>query len=76
MSNPRRLMVKGQGLDAQVVFYLRTYRGKVWITIYDCPHVCEAILETAQADSLVESINQTVREARGYRRGSGMDSEG
>lgn len=60
-------MVKGQGPDARVTFYLKTYRGKVWITSYDCPSVCEAILETTQADALIELINQTAREARGYK---------
>jgi len=69
MTAPRKLTVEGQDPDAQVTFYLKTYRGKVWITTYDCPHVCEAILETAQADSLVELINQTTKEARGHRKG-------
>jgi hypothetical protein len=41
-------------------------RGKVWITTYDCPFICVAILETAQVDTLVELINQTTKEARGY----------
>jgi hypothetical protein len=50
-----------------VTFSLEAYKGKVWITAYECPHVCEAILETAQADNLVDLINQTTREARGYR---------
>lgn len=68
MSNPRKLTFKGQGPDTYVTFYLNTYRGKVWIISYDCPHVCEAILETTQADTLVELINQTIKEARGYRK--------
>ncbi|MGH3914077.1 MAG: hypothetical protein ACRDTC_11830 [Pseudonocardiaceae bacterium] len=68
MTKRRKLTVKGQGPDAHVTFYLRAYRGKVWITSYDCPHVCEAILETTQADTLVELINQTAKEARGYRK--------
>lgn len=42
-------------------------RGKVWITTYDCPFICVAILETAQADNLVELMNQTTNEARRYR---------
>jgi hypothetical protein len=49
-----------------VTFSLEAYKGKVWLSAYECPHVCEAILETAQADTLVELINQTTREARGY----------
>ncbi|MCA1602160.1 MAG: hypothetical protein LC776_11130 [Acidobacteria bacterium] len=69
MTTRRKLTVKGQGPDARVIFYLHAYRGKVWITSFDCPSVCEAILETAQADSLVELINQTTREARGHRNG-------
>lgn len=70
MTTRRRLTVKGHGPDAQVTFYLRSYRGKVWVTAYDCPHVCEAILETVQADSLVELINLTTKEARGYGNGT------
>jgi len=67
MTTHRRLTVKGQGPEARVTFSLEAYRDKVWITAYGCPHVCEAILETAQADNLVVLINQTTKEARGYR---------
>jgi hypothetical protein len=63
----RRLTVKAQGPDARATFTMEACRGKVWITTYDCPFICVAILETAQADSLVELINQTTTEARGYR---------
>ena len=67
MTTRRSLTVKAQGPDARATFYLRACRGKVWITSYDCPQVCVAILEPAQADSLVELINQTTKEAREYR---------
>ena len=67
MTTRRKLTVKGQGPEARVTFSLAAYKGKVWITAYECPHVCEAILETAQADHLVDLINQTTREAHGYR---------
>lgn len=67
MTTRRKLTVKGQGPEARVTFSLEAYKGKVWITAYECPYVCEAILETAQADTLVDLINQTTREARGYR---------
>jgi hypothetical protein len=63
----RKLTVRGQGPEARATFSLEAYRDKVWISAYECPHVCEAILETAHADSLVDMINQTTREARGYR---------
>jgi hypothetical protein len=66
MTPRRRLTVRGQGPEARVTFSLEAYKGKVWLSAYECPHVCEAILETAQADTLVELINQTTREARGY----------
>ena len=62
----RKLVVRGRQ-DARVVFYVETYRGNVWITCYDCPFTSEAILEPAQADSLVELINQATQEARRYR---------
>lgn len=65
----RKLTVKGQGPDARTTFYLEAYKGKVWITSYDCPFTCEAIMELTQADSLVELINQTIKEAREYRKG-------
>lgn len=67
MTTRRRLTVKAQGPDARATFTIEACRGNVWITTYDCPHICVAILETAQADSLVELINQTTTEARGYR---------
>jgi hypothetical protein len=66
----RRLTVKGRGPEARVTFSLEAYKGKVWITSYDCPSVCEAILETTQADALVELINQTTKEARSHRKDS------
>ena len=64
----RKLVVRGRQ-DARVVFYVETYRGNVWITCYDCPFTSEAILEPAQADSLVELINQATQEARRYNDG-------
>lgn len=63
----RRLTVKGRGPDGRVTFSLEAYQGKVWIISYDCPFFCEAILYPAQADSLIKLIDQTSREARGYR---------
>ncbi len=66
----RKLTVKAQGPDAQATFYVKACRGKVWITVYACPHVCVAILVPAQADRLVEFINQTATEARAYGSGS------
>lgn len=60
-------MVKGRGPEGRVTFYVEVYRGKIWITSYDCPFMSEAIFEPVQADSLVELINQTTKEARGYR---------
>ncbi len=67
MTTGRSLTVKGQGPEARVTFSLEEYRGKVWITSFACPHTCEAGLETTQADTLVELITQTTKEARGYR---------
>ena len=67
MTARRRLTVKGRGPDARTTFSLEAYRGKVWITSSDCPFICEAILDPAQADSLVNLINETTKEARGYR---------
>ncbi len=63
----RILTVKAQGPEASTTFCIEACRGKVWITSYDCPHVCVAILDPSQADSLVDLINQTAKEARGYR---------
>lgn len=72
MTTPHKLTVKAQGPDAQATFYVKACRGKVWITTYDCPHVCVAILVPAQADRLVELITQTAHEAREH--GSGTAS--
>ncbi|MGH3921633.1 MAG: hypothetical protein ACRDTT_01950 [Pseudonocardiaceae bacterium] len=63
----RKLTVKGRGPDGRVTFSVEAYQGKVWITSYDCPFTCEAILDPAQADGLMNLINQTTKEARGYR---------
>lgn len=63
----RKLTVKGWGPDGRVIFSLEAYQGKVWITSYDCPFTCEALLEPAQADSLIDLIHQTTKEAREYR---------
>ena len=65
----RRLTVRGRGPDGRVTFSVDTYKGKVWITSFDCPFICEAILETTQADALVDLIIQTAKEARGYKNG-------
>ncbi|MGH8603168.1 MAG: hypothetical protein ACREXR_10465 [Gammaproteobacteria bacterium] len=65
----RKLTVKAQGPDARATFTIEACRDKVWITTYDCPHVCVAILEPPQADNLVEMINQTTKEARDYTNG-------
>jgi hypothetical protein len=67
MTTRRRLTVKAQGLDARTTFFIEAYRGKVWIRTYESPHVCVAILEPAQADSLIKLIKQTIEEAREYR---------
>jgi hypothetical protein len=66
---PRRLTVRGRGPDARVTFSVEIYQGKVWITSFDCPFFCEAILETAQAEALGDLIIQTAKEARGYKSG-------
>ncbi|HKR48465.1 MAG TPA: hypothetical protein VJT72_02590 [Pseudonocardiaceae bacterium] len=63
----RKITVKAQGQDARATFTMEACRGKVWITTYDCPFICVAIFETAQADTLVELVSQTTTEARGYR---------
>ena len=70
MTARRKLTVKGRGPDAHVTFYLETYRDKIWITSGDGACVCEAILEPAQADSLVELINQTAKQAREHGKSS------
>jgi hypothetical protein len=67
MTTQRKITVKAQGPDALATFKMEACRGRVWITTYDCPFICVAILEPAQADILVELINQTTTEARGYR---------
>ncbi len=64
----RKLIVKGQGPEARVTFSLEAYRDKVWITSFDCPFTCVAILETTQADVLVDLIIKTAKEARGYNK--------
>ena len=64
MTTRRSLTVKGQGPKARVTFSPEEYRGKVWITSFACPRTCEAILETTQADTLIELISQTTKEAR------------
>ena len=66
MTTRRTLTVKAQGPETRATFTMEACRGKVWITTYDCPFICVAILELSQADTLVELINQTTREARGY----------
>ena len=66
MTTRRRVTVKAQGPDALATFTMEACRGKVWITTYDCPFTCVAILEPSQADTLVELINQTTKEARRY----------
>ncbi|MCA1607719.1 MAG: hypothetical protein LC775_20150, partial [Acidobacteria bacterium] len=60
-----KLVVRGRR-DTRAVLYVETYRGDVWITSYDCPFNAEAILEPAQADSLMELISQAAKEARQY----------
>jgi hypothetical protein len=63
----RKLNVKGRGPDGRTTLSLEARQGKVWIISYDCPFICEAILDPAQADSLISMINQTSKEAREYR---------
>jgi hypothetical protein len=63
----RNLIVQGRGPDGRVTFSLEAYPGKVWIISCDCPFVCEAILDPAQADGLINMIDQTAKEARGHR---------
>ncbi len=66
----RRLTVRGRGPDARVTFSVEVYKGKIWITSFDCPFKCEAILDARQADALVDLIIQAAKEARGYKNGS------
>lgn len=70
MTTRRKLVVKGRGPDARVTFSIEVHREKVWVTSFDCPFTAEAILEPAQADNLVELINQATKEARGHKDGS------
>ncbi|MGH3438842.1 MAG: hypothetical protein ACRDRN_20525 [Sciscionella sp.] len=53
-----------------VTVIVAVYRGKVWLSI-DSSFLREAILEPAQADSLIELLTQAVSEARSYHRGDG-----
>ena len=62
-----KLNVKGRGPDGRTTLSLEACQGKIWIISYDCPFTCEAILDPAQADSLINLINQTTTEAREYR---------
>jgi hypothetical protein len=63
----RRLTVRGRGPDARVTFSVHVCQGKVWISLFDCPFTSEAILDTAQADTLVDLISQAAAEARGHK---------
>lgn len=65
-----RLTVRGQGPEVRVTFSVEVYRGMVWVTSFSCSAVCVAIFEPAQADSLVQLINQATKQARDYRNGS------
>ncbi|MGH3917369.1 MAG: hypothetical protein ACRDTC_28745 [Pseudonocardiaceae bacterium] len=56
----------GRGPDARVTITVEVYYGKVWVTSFDCPFTAEAILEPAQADNLVQLIDQATKKARGY----------
>ena len=71
MTTRRRLTVKGVGPEARVTFSIEVYRGKVWVSAFDSPFTTEAIFEPAQADSLVELINQATKEARGHNKDAG-----
>jgi hypothetical protein len=66
----REITVRGRGPDEpRVTFYVEAYRGQVWSSAYDCPFTCVAILEPAQADHLVDLINQATQETRAQRNG-------
>lgn len=65
MTTRRKLVVKGRGPDASVIFYVEVYRGKVWVTSFDCPFTSESILEPAQAESLSDLLARAAKEARG-----------
>jgi hypothetical protein len=67
MTTRRSLTVKAPGLNARTTFFIEAYRGKVWIKTYECSHVCLAILEPAQAASLIDLITQTTEEVREHR---------
>lgn len=60
----QKLVVKGRGPDGSVTFAVEAYRGKVWVTSFDCPFSSEAILEPTQADSLSDLIAKAAEEAR------------
>ncbi|MGH7928897.1 MAG: hypothetical protein ACREQV_14005 [Candidatus Binatia bacterium] len=64
MTTRRKLVVKGQGPDASVIFYVEVYRGKVWVTTFDYPFTSESIFEPAQAESLGDLLARTAKEAR------------
>ncbi|MGH3795507.1 MAG: hypothetical protein ACRDSP_11515 [Pseudonocardiaceae bacterium] len=65
----RKLAAKPrQGVNVTVI--VAVYRGTVWLSI-DSSFLREAILEPAQADSLIELLTQAVTEARSYHRGDG-----
>ena len=66
----RKLVVRGRGEDARVTFFVEVYRGKVWVTSFDQLLTCEAILEPAQADSLVDLISQATTQARADKNGA------
>lgn len=63
---PTRLTVNGCGKEAHVTFSIEMYQGKVGVSAFDSPFTTEASFEPAQADSLVELINQATNEARRY----------
>ena len=58
------MVVSGrQGILVTVV--VEVYRGKVWVVSVDQSCTAEAILEPAQADSLIDLLRQAASEARG-----------
>lgn len=66
----RKLTVWGRGPDAQVTVFVEVCRGKVWLTVVDCPFTAEAIFEPAQASSLAELMTQATTQARGCGNGA------
>lgn len=70
MTVRRQLVVKGRGPDFSVTFYVEVHRGKVWLTCFDRPFVVEAILDTAQAESLRDLLRRAAEEAGGSRKGA------